>query len=104
MTLPRLRPSLARPAPPPRSSSSLVVAACRRAGAARARAAPGATPTCRPAPSRSSRPSPADPLSLLAWLFTPIFQAFFILLVVLDKLTGNIAIAIILMTLVIRSS
>jgi YidC/Oxa1 family membrane protein insertase len=39
---------------------------------------------------------------LLAWLFTPVFQALFILLVLLDDLTGNIAIAIIIMTLIIR--
>jgi YidC/Oxa1 family membrane protein insertase len=46
---------------------------------------------------------PVPPSDFLAWLFTPIFQGFFILLVVLDKLTGNIAVAIILMTIVIYS-
>ncbi|HSO28714.1 MAG TPA: YidC/Oxa1 family membrane protein insertase, partial [Candidatus Sulfomarinibacteraceae bacterium] len=43
-----------------------------------------------------------DPFSLLAWLFTPIFQVFFVTLVLLDRLTGNIAIAIILLTLLIK--
>lgn len=46
--------------------------------------------------------SPNDPFGLLAWLFTPLFQVFFIALVLLDKATGNIAIAIVLMTLLLR--
>lgn len=46
--------------------------------------------------------SPTDPFGLLAWLFTPLFQVFFIALVLLDKATGNIAIAIVLMTLLLR--
>ncbi len=46
--------------------------------------------------------SPTDPFGLLAWLFTPLFQVFFIILVLLDKATGNIAIAIVLMTLLLR--
>src|SRR5688572_6880860 len=45
----------------------------------------------------------ADPISLLAWLFTPIFQGLFILLAALYKLTGDVGIAIILMTLIIRA-
>lgn len=50
------------------------------------------------------RPAPfgADPVSLLSWLFTPIFQAFFLVLVLFDQLTGNIAISILLLTLVLR--
>lgn len=44
----------------------------------------------------------ADPVSLLSWLFTPIFQAFFLVLVLFDLLTGNIAISILLLTLVLR--
>jgi YidC/Oxa1 family membrane protein insertase len=46
--------------------------------------------------------SPTDPFGLLAWLFTPLFQVFFIALVLLDKATGNIAVAIVLMTLLLR--
>jgi len=67
---------------------------------------PGVTPPPTPTPQAGIPLAPAplnpDPFSLLAWLFTPIFQAFFITLVVLDKLTGNIAIAIILMTILIK--
>ena len=44
----------------------------------------------------------ADPISLLAWAFTPIFQALFLLLAGLYVLTGNVVVAIILMTLIIR--
>ncbi len=47
-------------------------------------------------------PLQADPFSVLAWLFTPIFQIFFITLVLLDRATGNIAIAIILLTIIIK--
>ncbi len=82
----------------------LVLAAC--VGAPQASLAPGVTPAPTPTPPAgiplAPAPLHADPFSLLAWLFTPIFQAFFITLVVLDKLTGNIAIAIILMTILIK--
>ena len=44
----------------------------------------------------------ADPFSLLAWLFTPVFQGLFIGLVLLDRLTGDIGVAILLLTLIIR--
>jgi YidC/Oxa1 family membrane protein insertase len=71
--------------------------------------APGATPG--PSPSATLPPAaiplaPAQPDNLfgfVAWLFTPIFQAFFIILVFFDQVTGNIAISIILLTLVVRA-
>ena len=80
---------------------ALILAAC---------AAPTGSPGASGGPAATTNPAaipltpvqPTEPFSLLAWLFTPIFQAFFILLVVLDKLTGNIAVAIILMTVIIR--
>jgi len=100
LTLPRLRSSLW-----PLlliAAVVLLVAAC----AGPAGGSPGAsgapvTPT-PPAAIPLTPVHPTEPFSFLAWLFTPIFQAFFVLLVVLDKLTGNIAIAIILMTIIIR--
>ena len=60
---------------------------------------------------RPSRPrsSPAqlnggDPFSFLAWLFTPIFQTLFIVLVGFYQLTGETsAIAIVLLTIAIRT-
>ena len=85
----------------------LIVAACVPS------AAQSLPPGVTPSPSPVATPIPAavplapavlhaDPFSLLAWLFTPIFQFFFIMLVLLDKATGNIAVAIVLMTILIK--
>ena len=68
----------------------------------------GATATASPSPTPHPDLKPIDisnvkdPLNLLAWLFTPVFQALFIGLVLLDRLTGDIGIAILLLTVVIR--
>lgn len=72
----------------------LLVAACGPDGAS-------ATPTPIPSPLAPVNPG-GDPFQLLSWLFTPVFQALFIGLVLLDKLTGDIGISILLLTLVIR--
>ena len=83
---------------------ALALAAC--VGGPAASLAPGVTPppTATPPAGIPLAPAPLnpDPFSLLAWLFTPIFQAFFITLVLLDRVTGNIAVAIILLTLLIK--
>jgi YidC/Oxa1 family membrane protein insertase len=73
----------------------LLVAACTSAGA---------TASVSPTPHPDLKPATpgADPFSLLAWLFTPIFQALFVGLVLLDRLTGDIGISILILTLVIR--
>jgi YidC/Oxa1 family membrane protein insertase len=73
----------------------LLVAACGDAGA---------TVSVSPTPYPDLVPATpgADPFSLLAWLFTPVFQALFIGLVLLDRLTGDIGISILILTLVIR--
>jgi len=95
-TLGRLLPLLAIVA------VALVVAACAGpTGSPGSSGGPTATPT-PPAALPLTPVHPGDPFSLISWLFTPLFQAFFILLVGLDKLTGNIAVAIILMTIIIR--
>jgi YidC/Oxa1 family membrane protein insertase len=78
---------------------ALLVAACG--------SPPGGSPgasgvAATPIPPAAIPLQPVPPSDFLAWLFTPLFQTFFILLVVLDKLTGNIAIAIVLMTIIIR--
>jgi len=82
---------------------ALVATAC---GPASGSLPPGVTaaPTPTPPAGIPLNPAPlgADPFSFLSWLFTPIFQAFFITLVVLDRLTGNIAIAIIGLTIIIK--
>ena len=84
-------------------AASLIVAACAAAG-------PGASPGASGAPAPSptpvlpltpSQPS-ADPIAFLAFIFTPLFQALFILLAGFYKVTGDIGIAIVLLTIVIR--
>jgi YidC/Oxa1 family membrane protein insertase len=100
---------------------AMVLAACTPlssgspgAATAAATAAPTAAPTNGPteAPTSSVAPTPliitpaqlkADPVSLLAWLFTPIFQAFLMLLVAIDRIVPDIGIAIILTTLLVRT-
>ena len=82
----------------------LVVAACATGGAGGSPGASGSaaiTPT-PPAAIPLAPAHPDNPFNLLAWVFTPLFQTFFILLVLLDKATGNIAVAIVLMTLLLR--
>ncbi len=79
----------------------LVVAACSPLGQQ-----PGASGA--PTPSHSQAPlvpaTPgANPVELLAWLFTPIFQALFITLVFFHQVfQGNVVIAIFLLTVVLR--
>jgi YidC/Oxa1 family membrane protein insertase len=93
------------PAPPPSGGSP-----APSVGASPG-ASPDASPGGTPSPSASLPPaaiplapaSPgANPVDLFAWLFTPIFWVLFNLLVIFDKLTGNIAIAIALLTVLLR--
>ncbi len=83
---------------------AVVVAAC--SGAASPGQAPGAAV---PTPTPSPTPTPlhpavfsADPIGALAWAFTPIFQGLFLVLIAAYKLIGDIGIAIIILTIVIR--
>jgi YidC/Oxa1 family membrane protein insertase len=78
-----------------------VACAAGPTGSPGASGSPAATPT-NPAAVPLAPAQPSDPFNLISWLFTPLFQAFFIVLVLLDKATGNIAIAIVLMTLLLR--
>jgi YidC/Oxa1 family membrane protein insertase len=87
---------------------ALIVAACSPLGSTTASgASPAVTPTLSQAPLEPATPG-ANPISLVAWLFTPIFQTLFIGLVFLDQMTkiiwtdGNIVIAIILLTIALR--
>jgi YidC/Oxa1 family membrane protein insertase len=59
-------------------------------------------PTARPLPLCPAEPS-ANPIELLAWLFTPIFQGLFLTMVVFYRFTGDIGIAIIALTLIIKT-
>ncbi len=102
MTLPR--PGRAWIGPLLLTAIVLLVAVACVGGPAGSPGASGSAPlTPTPPAAIPLRPaSPSDPFGLIAWLFTPLFQVFFIALVLLDKATGNIAIAIVLMTLLLR--
>jgi len=88
---------------------ALVVAAC-------ATAAPGASgspgspaPTATPHPPLTPAQPGADPLSLLAWLFNPIFQTMLIILIGVYVFLQNLGVpaaigwAIVVLTLVVRT-
>ncbi|MBI2764061.1 MAG: membrane protein insertase YidC, partial [Chloroflexi bacterium] len=83
---------------------ALSVAACGPGAASSLPPGVTAAPTATPQAgiALAAAELKADPFSLLSWLFTPIFQVFFIALALLDKATGNIAVAIILLTLLIK--
>jgi YidC/Oxa1 family membrane protein insertase len=96
---------------------ALAVVACGTAGtgspgsSAGAAASAAASPLASAVASHSATPEPlplagtsagADPISLLSWAFTPIFQLLFIVLAGLYALTGNVLVAIVLLTLLIR--
>jgi YidC/Oxa1 family membrane protein insertase len=80
---------------------ALVVAACQPFGA-QPGASGGPTPTHSQAPLVPATPG-ANPIDLMAWLFTPIFQTLFITLVFFHQVfQGNVVIAIFLLTVVLR--
>ena len=81
---------------------ALVVSACSTTGIVPAGS--GGVATAAPHPPLTPAQPGADPVSLLAFVFNPIFQLLYILLVWLQKLTGDIGIAIILMTLIVRAA
>ncbi len=67
------------------------------------------TPSAAPSPGQTlhpvlcpAEPRGADPVGLLSWLFTPIFQALFLGLVAFYTLFGDIGLAIVALTIVIR--
>jgi YidC/Oxa1 family membrane protein insertase len=82
----------------------LLVVACSSAsspGNAPGAANPTPSPTPVPTPLRPA-PLTGDPIGILAWAFTPIFQALFIILMAAYKAVGDIGVAIIILTIVIR--
>ncbi|HEY7524088.1 MAG TPA: YidC/Oxa1 family membrane protein insertase [Candidatus Limnocylindrales bacterium] len=85
----------------------LVIAACVPGVGPSGSGAPTPTPTPHP-PLTPAQPG-ADPISLLAWLFTPIFQTLFIILTAvyqfLENLGAPFAIvwAIVVLTLIVRA-
>lgn len=85
---------------------ALMVAACAT-GEPGASGSPIASPT--PQPPLTAAPPGADPISLMAWAFTPIFQAMFIVLVGVYVFLENLGVpaaigwAIVVLTLVVRA-
>ena len=82
----------------------LVAAACSPAPDIVPGASGSPATTASPPPPLTPASPGADPVSLLAWVFTPIFQALFIVLVGIYNVTGDIGIAIIVMTLIVRAA
>jgi YidC/Oxa1 family membrane protein insertase len=85
------------------SSSASVAASPGASAGASAVASASASATINPNSIPLHPANPTDPLQLLAWLFTPVFQALFIVLVFFQQLTGDMAIAIIIVTLLVRA-
>ncbi|HYU50907.1 MAG TPA: membrane protein insertase YidC [Candidatus Limnocylindria bacterium] len=79
----------------------LIVAACSGASTGPSGAAAPTSATPIPTPLRPA-PLTGDPIGILAWAFTPIFQVLFIILIAFYRVTGDIGIAIVLLTIVIR--
>jgi YidC/Oxa1 family membrane protein insertase len=82
---------------------ALLAAACSPAGIGPVGSS-GVAATASPHPPLTPAQPGADPVSLLAWVFSPVFQLLYILLVWLQKLTGDVGIAIVLMTLIVRAA
>jgi YidC/Oxa1 family membrane protein insertase len=83
---------------------ALVVAGC--VGASGPTLAPGQTATPTPVPTPfilTPAPLKADPVSVLAWLFTPIFQLFLLILVAIYLVIRDVGLAIILTTILVRT-
>jgi YidC/Oxa1 family membrane protein insertase len=81
----------------------LVAAACAAPGVVPGGSASPAATASPHAPLTPAAPG-ADPVSLLAWALNPLFQGLFLLLLGIDRLTGDIGLAIIVMTLVVRAA
>ena len=85
----------------------LVLAACAGAATPGASGAPAVSPT--PHPPLTPAQAGADPISLLAWAFTPVFQVMFIILVGVYVFLQNLGVpaaigwSIVVLTLVVRA-
>ncbi len=64
--------------------------------------APTPSPVVTPHPNLCPAPFGADPVSLVAWAFTPVFQALFMGLALFYNILGDVGLAIIALTIVIR--
>ena len=98
---------------------AILVAACTIPGSPGAGASSGAPipthdPSAPPCPNPTNAPAPtpipnlcpsqpsSDPVALISWVFTPIFQVLFLGLVAAYRVLGDIGLAIVAVTIVIR--
>ncbi len=110
-------PVLAQSPAPGTPAPAATVAPASPADAAASPAAPCPNPVVTPAPPLEpgqtpaptihpnlcpAQPNGADPFSLVAWIFTPIFQALFMGLAVFYNLFQDIGLAIVALTVLIR--
>jgi len=65
--------------------------------------APTPEPGSTPLPRALCPAVPSDPVNVLAFLFNPIFQTLFLLLAMFFSVTGDIGVAIIVLTLIIKT-
>ena len=63
---------------------------------------PTGVPAPTPIPNLCPSVPGSDPIALLSWIFTPIFQGLFLGLVFFYRLTGDIGLAIVALTILIR--
>jgi YidC/Oxa1 family membrane protein insertase len=88
--------------------ATVILAACTVGGTPAASLAPGQTAgptpvaTLPPAAIPLAPAVPDNPLSLIAFLFTPVFQILFISLVAVEQASGSMVLAIIVVTLLVR--
>jgi YidC/Oxa1 family membrane protein insertase len=88
---------------------ALVVVACAGTGAPGASGSGGPPASPTPQPPLHPAPAGADPISLLAFLFTPIFQAMLIILIGVYVFLENLGVpaaigwAIVVLTLIVRA-
>jgi hypothetical protein len=86
--------------------SLVVVAACIPGSSGGGSGAPA---SASPHPPLTPAAPGADPISLLAWLFTPVFQAMFVIMIAIYQFLENVGVpgaiawAIVVLTLIVRA-
>jgi YidC/Oxa1 family membrane protein insertase len=86
--------------------SLVIVAACVPGSSGGGSGAPA---SASPHPPLTPAPPGADPISLLAWLFTPVFQTMFVIMIAIYQFLENVGVpgaiawAIVVLTLIVRA-
>jgi YidC/Oxa1 family membrane protein insertase len=89
-------------ASPSQNSSPAVAGLSSQSPAAGLNAVTSPAPSATPEPQPLKAAEPSDLWGLINWAFTPVFQALFIVLALVYALTGNVLVAIVVLTLLIR--